>query len=198
LCKNCRRGNQASTFWRARFEGSCRTSSGSQSRSKPVLRLSPIPPSPNRSISTWSYAISYELYGCNRTEHTLLRRDSNPQAPAHRCYRSASFTPGRAGARLERFSYRLPQTRSIFQFNSWIFVSSSRKRFDNTSICCCNCGTGTVATNLTSDLEYLSCLVLAASATLQGDPFFCQRHHVRLWHPQASPAQQTVSLYLSD
>jgi hypothetical protein len=114
----------------------------------------------------------YELYACNRTEHKLLWRDSNPQAPAHRRYRSASLTPGRAGARLDQFNYRLSQIRSVFQFNSCNFVSSSRKLFDSPSIRFCNGDTGTVATNLTSDFEYLSCRVLAASATLASKSLF--------------------------
>ena len=95
-----------------------------------------------------------------------------PAASAPRRYPSASLAPGWAGAHLDQFNYRLSQAKSVFQFNACNFVSSSRKLFASPSICFCNWATGTVATNLTSDFEYLSCRVLPASTTLVSRSLF--------------------------
>src|SRR5450432_1748543 len=95
----------------------------------------------------------------------LCNRGIEPQHRLHGASMSPRFTPGGACARLNLPGYRLPQTISVFQFNSWILVSNSRNSLDSWSICFRNSPTGTVATNFTSDFEYRSWRVPAASAT---------------------------------
>ena len=74
-------------------------------------------------------------------------------SPPLRATGSAGLYPPARFVLATNVRYQLPQTSSVFQFNSCKRVSVSRYSLDRLSTSFCSAATETVATNLTSDFE---------------------------------------------